>query len=128
MTTQHFELTDGRLVPVLCEVLRRDYAAYVLRIDEGDPDDVAGVWALTWTDGINWWYEEYEFPWLALARLAALVAAVEQDVFLVHDPSNRGNAEGLAFLEEAERFVRRTVHAFNCPAGCDGTGSTNHDD
>lgn len=127
MTTQHFELTDGRLVPVLCEVLRRDYAAYVLRIDEGDPDDVAGVWALTWTDGINWWYEEYEFPWLALGRLTALVAAVEQDVFMVH--TSLDDREGPpALVEEVNRFTRRTVHAFDCPAGCDGTGSTNHDD
>lgn len=116
--TETYELADGRVVPVLAEWTRHDYSARVLRLDGGDERDSIELCALTWTDGINVWYEEYELPWNALARLAALVAAAEQDVFLVHrsdDP--RGP---LDFVEESERFVRRTVHAFNCPPGCRG--------
>lgn len=119
-----YELDDGQLVPVVIKWQRHHYSARVVRVDDGPEDEVDGTWALTWTDGINVWYEEYELPWQAIARLAALVAAAEQEVFLVHDPSNRGAAEGAAFVEEAERFVARTVHAFNCPAGCDGSSAT----
>lgn len=118
--TETYELGDGRDVPVVVSWRRRDYSARVLRVDDGDHDDVAGEWLLTWTDGVNEWLEEYELPWLALARLAALVAAAEQDVFLVHDPSNRGNRDGVAFHNIATNFIARTVHAFNCPPICDG--------
>lgn len=119
MTTETYYLEDGDgPLPVVAEHHGVHYAARVLR--DVDADD---EWITTWTDGINEWVERYEYPWHALARLAALVAAVEQDVFLVHDPSNRGEAEHAAFVEEADRFVSRTVHAFNCPPGCDGTSA-----
>lgn len=124
--TAYYELDDGRVLPVETSWARHDYTARVLR-GHDDPRDVAGEWLLTWTDGINVWLEEYEFPWQALARLTALVAAVEQQVFMVHDPSNRGEAESRAFVREAERFVSRTVHAHDCLPGCDGTDPIRHD-
>lgn len=123
--TETFQLDDDRVVPVLTRWVRHDYSAHVLRLDEGDERDALGETALTWSDGINVWYEEYEFPWLALARLAALVAAVEQDVFLVHDEVAHPGDER-RFLDDANRFVCRTVHAFNCPTSCRGD-SPNHD-
>lgn len=126
MITQHFELADGRMVPILCEVVRHRYSAFVLRLDDGDPDDVAGTWSLTWTDGINWWHEEYELPWHALARLAVLVAAVEQDVLLVHDLQDGNRATRAAVVDEVENLIARTVHAFNCRPGCDATDPVNH--
>lgn len=117
-----YELTDGRELPVTAEHQGHDYVAYVLY-----DVDAAHEWLVTWTDGINVWLEEYHHPWHAYARLAALVAAVEQQVFLVHDPGVHGTRDRDRFVEEAERLVRRTVHAFDCPADCDGTGP-NHDD
>lgn len=126
MTGEYYDLWNGRVLPVVTTWARRDYTAHVLR-GHDDERDVAGEWILTWTDGINIWLEEYELPWQALARLAALVAAAEQDVFLVHPPSSRGINEGRAFVEEAERFVSRTVHTSSCQPGCDGTDPENHD-
>lgn len=116
-----YELADGERLPVVAEYHGVDYDAYVLHNVEA-----AGEWVVTWTDGINHWVEEYDYPWHAFARLAALVAAADQQVFLVHDPSNRGATEGRAFREEAERFVSRTVHASSCGTGCDGTDAANH--
>ncbi len=84
--------------------------------------EASSEWELHWTDGINVWIEEWHYPWHALARLAALVAAVEQDVFLVHDLQDGNPVTHAAFVEEVENFIARTVHAFNCPAGCDGRG------
>jgi len=126
MTGDLFELTDGTRVPVTSEYHGVDFAAYVLRNSpDTEPDDYVGGWIVTWTDGINWWCEDdYELPWQALARFAALVAACEQQVFLVHDVEARG--ERRAFVEEAERFVARTVHASSCRVGCTGTDEANH--
>lgn len=122
--TEVYELEDGRVGVVVLEWERHDYTARVLRTDGGPPDEVAGDWVLTWSDGINRWIDPpYEFPWQAIARLAALVAAVEQSVFLVHLGSGRDHT---TFVEEAERFVARTVHASSCPPGCDGTDTMNH--
>jgi hypothetical protein len=109
------ELNEPRDVPVVAHVVYHDWSARVLHDVEA-----AGEWPVTWTDGINVWFERYDYPWHALARLAALVAAVEQEVFLVHDVTNRG--EQATFVDEAERFVSRTVHAHSCRPGCDGTG------
>lgn len=122
MTGDLFELGDGTKVPVTAEYHGVDFAAYVLRsAPNAASDDYAGGWIVTWTDGINWWFEDdYELPWHALARLAALVAATEQQVFLVHDVESRG--EQKPFVNEVERFVARTVHAFNCDAACRGDG------
>jgi hypothetical protein len=126
MTGDLFELGDGRRVPVTAEYRGVHFAAYVLRdVDGDDVEDYVGGWIVTWTDGINWWFEDgYELPWHALARLAALVAAAEQHVFVVHDVENRG--EQAAFVAEAERFVSRTVHAFNCAPDCRGDDEANH--
>lgn len=126
MTSEPFELADGTMVPVTSEYHGVDFTAYVLRhAPDVGPDDYVGGWIVTWTDGINWWFEDdYELPWHALARFAALVAACEQQVFLVHDLESRG--EQYAFVEEAERFVSRTVHASSCPPDCDGTDPANH--
>lgn len=120
METYYLE-ADGEALPVVAAHHGVHYAARVLR-DVASDDE----WVLTWTDGVNEWVERYEHAWHAFARLAALVAAVEQDVFLVHDPTNRGPAEHAAFLGEAERFVSRTVHASSCRPGCDGTDPVNH--
>jgi len=84
----------------------------------------AGEWAVTWSDGINTWFERYDYPWHALTRFAALVAAVEQDVFLVHDTDDPRRL--LDFVEESERFLSRVVHASSCRPGCDGTDPVNH--
>ena len=127
MTTgELFELTDGRQVPVTGEYHGVDFAAFVLRdAPDVEPDDYVGGWIVTWTDGINWWFEgNYELPWQALARFAALVAACEQQVFLVHDGEDPDQRD--AFVVEANRFVARTVHASSCPAGCSGTSVANH--
>lgn len=85
----------------------------------------ASPWITTWTDGINTWFERFDEPWHALARLAALVAAVEQEVFLVHDWVVKPDDRDL-FVAEAERFVSRTVHASSCQPDCDGTDPANH--
>lgn len=119
-STYHLE-ADGEALPVVAEFEGHHYSAHVLHNVNGDVE-----WIVTWTDGINEWVECYELPWHALARLTALVAAAEQDVFLVHDPSSRDHAEGLAFVVEADRFVSRTVHASSCALGCDGTDPANH--
>lgn len=121
MTTGNlYELTDGRVLPVTAEHHGHDYWAWVLH-----DVDARRKWVITWTDGINHWLEEYELPWHAYARLAALIAAVEQQVFLVHD-AHRQPDEMLRFVDEVERFVSRTVHAFNCDVGCDGTDPVTH--
>lgn len=117
----HYDLDEEpRDVPVVAHYRARHWSARVLHDVEA-----AGEWALTWTDGINVWFERYDYPWHALTRLAALIAAVEQEVFLVHRSDDPHGP--LDFVEESERFVRRTVHAFNCPAGCRGD-SPLHDD
>lgn len=113
-----YELPSGETLHVAARHYGDDYSAYVLPRDEGD-------WVVTWTDGINHWVEEYEQPWHAYARLAALVAAVEQRVFLVHD-GQRQPGELPLFVSEVERFVSRTVHASSCTPGCDGTDPANH--
>lgn len=119
--TPRYELTDGRLLPVTAEHHGHDYAAYVLHDVETFHE-----WLLTWTDGINVWLEEYHHPWHAYARLAALVAAAEQDVFLVHDLQDGDPAARDAVVDEVERFVSRVVHASSCAPGCDGTDPVNH--
>lgn len=127
MTGDLFELTDGRKLPVTAEYHGVDFAAWVLRdVNEEPPaEGYVGGWIVTWTDGINVWFEDdYELPWHALARFAALVAACEQQVFLVHDVESRG--ERAAFVAEAERFVSRTVHAFNCAPDCRADDPVNH--
>ena len=125
-----FELTDGTMVPVISEYAQHDFTAYVLHRPTDDKlryvGDYVGGWIVTWTDGINWWFEDdYELPWQALARFASVIAAIEQQVFVVHTAEELG-PERRAFVEEAERFVARTVHASSCPPGCDGTDSANH--
>lgn len=120
MNEMYYLDEDGEALPIVAEHQGHRYAAHVLR------DESPDVWVIIWTDGINTWKEEYHLPWQAFARLAALVAAAEQDVFLVHDPSNRGATDGEAFRNEVERFVSRTVHASSCRPGCDGTDPVNH--
>lgn len=115
-----YELPSGELVAIVARFYARDYSAYVLRDDEAPVS-----WLVTWNDGINDWVEGFDQPWHALARLAALVAACEQQVFMVHD-GDRNPAELRAFVDEAERFVSRTVHASSCAMGCDGTDPVNH--
>lgn len=115
-----YELEDGRELAVAAWHPGHDYEARVLHAVEA-----AHEWVVTWTDGINEWVEEFDEPWHAYARLAALVAACEQDVFMVHDET-RGHHEKLAFVSEVERFVSRTVHASSCRTGCDGTDPVNH--
>jgi hypothetical protein len=115
--SEFYELTEGRPLFVVARFDGHDYVARVLHDVEA-----AGEWVVTWTDGVNTWIERYEYPWNALARFAALVCAAEQSVLLVHDP---GDPHGpLDFVEESERFMARVVHAFNCPAGCRGDGSS----
>lgn len=109
----------GRRLPVVARHGGHDWTAWVLYRVEA-----AHEWVLTWTDGINVWLEEYDQAWHALARLAALTAAVEQDVFLVHG-SDVGSGR-VVFVSEVERFVSRTVHASSCAPGCDGTDPVNH--
>lgn len=113
-----YELPSGEALYVAARHYGDDYSAYVLPRDEGN-------WVVTWTDGINHWVEEFEQPWHAYARLAALIAAVEQQVFLVHD-AHRQPDELLRFVDEVERFVSRTVHASNCDVDCDGTDPVTH--
>ena len=108
---------DGKLLPVTARFESHDWSATVLYRIEASHE-----WELQWTDGINVWVEEWIYAWHAYARLAALVAAVEQDVFLVHGSEE----DHAAFVDEVERFVARTVHAFNCPPGCVGD-SPHHD-
>lgn len=112
---------DDRWLPVVAAFEGSNWLAHVLNDDDGDTTQ---PWILTWTDGINEWIERYELPWNALARLAALVAAVEQDVFLVHRSDDPHGP--LDFLAEAERFVSRTIHASSCAPSCDGTDPANH--
>jgi hypothetical protein len=123
-----YELGDGELVPVVAEHHGGDYTAWVLRRDL-DADAHEHEWVVTWTDGINHWLEEYDESWHAYARLTALVAACDQDVFLVHAVGH-GDVVNVsardAFVSEAERFVSRTVHASSCAPGCDGTDPVNH--
>jgi hypothetical protein len=110
---------DGRLLPVIAEYPSHHWSARVLYRVEASAE-----WELHWTDGINVWIEHYDYPWHALARLAALVAAVEQDVFLVHRSDDPHGP--LDFVAEAERFVSRTIHASGCRPNCDGTDPVNH--
>lgn len=116
----HYELPSGEALPIAARHYGDDYSAYVLYDAEAPVS-----WIVTWTDGINDWVEGFEQPWHAYARLAALVAAVEQQVFLVHD-GDRNPAELRVFVSEVERFVSRTVHASSCAPGCDGTDPVNH--
>lgn len=116
MTNPPYELTDGRSLPVVAEYDGHDYRAYVLH-----DADASAEWILTWNDGINFWYEEYDYPWHVFARLAALVAAADQQVLLVHDLQDGDPITHAAVVEEVENFIARTVHAFNCPPDCDGT-------
>lgn len=124
-STNTYELDDGRVLPVAAEHHGHDYAAYVLH-----EVDAAFPWVLTWTDGINHWLEEWSLPEVAFARLAALVRACDQQVFLVHvvDEVADGDDDGgrAAFEDEAERFLSRAVHASSCQPGCDGTDPANH--
>lgn len=116
-----YELTDGRVLDVTAEHHGADYSAYVLHAVEAFHE-----WVLTWTDGINHWLEEYHQSWHAYARLAALVAAAEQDAFLVHDLQDGDPVARRAVVDEVERYVSRTVHASGCRPGCDGTDPVNH--
>lgn len=100
-----YELADGRELPVVAEHHGTDYVAYVLRDAEAEHG-----WILTWTDGINHWYEEWDRPWHAYARLAALVAAADQQVFLVHDLQDGNSAAHAEFRTAVETFLARTVH------------------
>lgn len=94
-----FELTDGRLVPVVAEVHGHDdrYVAFVLVV-EGEVD---GQWWVTWTDGINWWTERFTYPQYALVYLGALVHAADNDEFLVAPEEVVRHAN--SFLEEVIR-------------------------
>jgi len=118
-----YELPSGETLNVVTVWERTRYSAYVLQDPEAPVE-----WALTWTDGINEWVEWYEQSWHALARLAVVVAACDQDVFLVHagDPAEFNEPGPAAFVAEAERFVSRTVHASSCAPGCDGADPVNH--
>lgn len=113
MTETYYLEEDGEALPVVAHHVSHDWSARVLYDVEA-----ASEWVLTWTDGINEWVERYDYPWHAYTRLAALIATVEQDVFLVHRSDDPHGP--LDFVEESERFIRRTVHAFNCPPGCRG--------
>lgn len=115
-----FELADGTTLSIVACHHAEHYTANVLR------DESPDVWVVTWSDGINDWTEKYDLPWHAFARLAALVAAVEQDVFLVHDLQDGNPDTHAAVVDEVERFVSRTVHTSSCEPGCDGTDRTNH--
>lgn len=123
MTTNLYELLDGRRLPVAAEHHGHDYSAYVLHDVEA-----AHEWLLTWTDGINHWLEEWHLPEHAFARLAALVRACDQQVFLAHQVDEVYGVTGAAraFEDEVERFMSRVVHASSCPSGCDRTDPTTH--
>lgn len=112
---------DDRALPLVAEYVQHDWSARLLH-----RADASYEWELQWTDGINEWVEEHLRPWHAYARLAALVAAAERGVFLVHDLRDGGPAARAAFVAEAERFVSRTVHASSCRPGCDGTDPASH--
>lgn len=115
----------GRDAALVAEVVGDHYSAEVLNAGYGvDLESVDAPWVVRWTDGINDWREAYELPWHALARLAAVVAAVEQDVFLVHDATNRGQRD--AVVDEVDRYVSRTVHASSCAPGCAGRDPVYH--
>lgn len=95
----------GEELPVVAHYRAHHWSARLLYDVEA-----AHEWILTWTDGINVWVEEWHESHVALARLAALVAAVERDVFLVHrgDLGDLGVAQR-RFEDEVERFISRTV-------------------
>lgn len=115
--TYPYEDENGeRWLPVLGRVAQNDWSGYVL-------DDENHQWGFVvyWTDGINEWRERYSFVGEALARFAALVHAVTSSVFLVHQDDALP-----AFVEVANYFLGRTVHASSCQAGCDGTDPVNH--
>lgn len=120
MTTNLYELTDGRFLPVAAKHHGIDYAAWVLHDVEA-----AHEWLLTWTDGINHWLEGWRAPEVAFARLAALVRACDQRTFLVHDGEGFDRAP-TSFEAETERFLAHVVHASSCAPGCDGTDPVNH--
>lgn len=113
------DVTEPRDVPIVATFYGHSWSGRVLHDVEA-----AGEWVVTWTDGINTWLERYDYPWNALTRFAALVCAVEQDVFLVHDTYDPHQL--VEFVGESERFLSRVVHASSCRAGCDGTDPANH--
>lgn len=117
------ELASGERLPVAAEYCGSDYTVYVLRRAGSSRE-----WVVTWNDGINHWYEEWDHPELAFARLAALVAAANQQTFLVHDPGARGDHDVVAFQNEVERFLSRTVHTPNDPTNYDNTLPTHREE
>lgn len=121
MTELNESTLDGELLPIMAQYESHYWSACVLYRAEAIHE-----WELQWTDGINSWVEEHDKPWHAFARLAALVAAVEQDVFLVHDLQGGDPVAHAAVVDEVERFVSRTVHASSCAPDCDGTDPVNH--
>lgn len=94
---------SGEELPVVARLVRHDWSARVLYQVER-----ANEWVLTWTDGINVWYEEWHSGELALLRLAALFRAEDQGVGLVHQ-SDVG-VDAVRFRDVAEDFLSRTVH------------------
>lgn len=112
-----YELEDGRYAKVVAEFHGSDYVAYTLH-----DVDAANPWIVTWTDGINTWLEAYELAWHGLARLAAVVAAAEQDVLLVDDLQDDDYTRHQKVVGQIEDLIARQVHSYNCPPGCDGTG------
>lgn len=120
MTSNLYELTDGRHLPVVAEHHGHDYVAWVLHDVEAFHE-----WVLTWTDGINHWLEGWHTPEVVFARLAALVRACDQGTFLVHDGEGFDRAR-TSFEAEVERFLVHVVHASSCPSECDGTDPTTH--
>lgn len=112
-----YELEDGRFARVVAEFHGVDYVAYTLH-----DVDAVNPWLVTWTDGINVWLEAYELAWHGLARLAAVVAAAEQGVFLIDDLRDDDYTRHEKVVEQIESLIARQVHSFNCLPGCDGTG------
>lgn len=125
MQATTYELADGRQVGVVAEYNGHDFVAWVLH-----DADASAPWPVTWTDGINQWFEEWHDVSVALARFAALIRAAESDTFFVHqvDEGDRVNGNGARHFEDlAERFISRVVHSSSCQPGCDGTDPVNHD-
>lgn len=95
----------GEELPVVGHYVQHHWSARVLYQVEA-----AREWVLTWTDGINVWYEEWDRSYEALARLAALAAAVERESFLRHRASSELSwRDRREFVDHVEHFIDRTV-------------------
>lgn len=119
-----YELADGREVAVVAEYDGHNFVAWVLH-----DVDATMPFPVTWTDGINHWFEEWSNVSVALTRFAALIRAAESNTFFVHaiDHGDAVNTQAArAFEDLAEQFISRVVHASSCQPGCDGTDPANH--